>query len=79
MTMTHKVDYPTYLELGINHGEIESVNGKEFNSAGITNVLDYISKECCVTAKEVITVAKKNSPENGSIKLKLFNGNVKCI
>jgi hypothetical protein len=79
MTKASKADYPTYLELGINHGEINSVNGKELNSTGVMNVLDYISKECCVTAKEVITVAKDNSPENGSIKLKLFNGNVKCL
>ena len=79
MSKAYKADYPTYLELWINHGEIKSVNGKELNSEGIMNVLDYISKDCCVSANEVITVAKSNSPKNGSVKLKLFNGNVKCL
>ncbi|NLY81708.1 MAG: hypothetical protein GX078_02850 [Clostridiales bacterium] len=72
-------DYPTYLELGLDHGEIKTVNGKEFSSTGIINVLNYISSDCRVNANEVIDVAKHNSPKEGCIKLKLFNGNVKCL
>lgn len=72
-------DYPTYLVLGIDNGEIKTVNGKEFNRTGIINVLNYIASDCRVNTNEVINVAKSSSPKEGCIKLKLFNGNIKCL
>jgi|GEM_PF-1924757 len=73
------VDYPTYLELGLQDGHVATVNGKEFNNEGIENVIGYVCKDVDVDTEDVFNEVRHLDRSNGAVTLKLYNGAVKAI
>ena len=45
MLHTIHADCPTYMELGLKNGEVNTINGKELNKEGVTHVIDYLCQE----------------------------------
>ena len=39
MLHTIHADCPTYMELGLKNGEVNTINGKELNKEGVTHVI----------------------------------------
>lgn len=79
--MMKKLDmnYPTYMELDLNQGEIESINGKELNKEGVNNVINYLCENANVKSETVMHVLSNLKEKNGAVTLKLFEGSVIAV
>jgi hypothetical protein len=73
------VDCPTYLELGLKNGEVNTINGKELNSDGVVHVIDYLCQEVSVKADDVLSTVKDLGQTEGTVTLKLFDGCVSTV
>lgn len=71
-----KVNYPTYLQLGFDKGNVVSVNGKELNKDGVNQVLSYICREVDVRSEDLMRTAEKIAKCHDDIKLKLYKGTI---
>lgn len=73
------VDCPTYLELGIKNGEVNTVNGKELNGEGVNHVISYLCNEVDVKVDDVLNKVKSIGTSDGAVTLKLHNGSVSAF
>lgn len=73
------VDCPTYMEIGLKDGEVNTINGKELNSDGVIHVIDYLCREVDVKAEDVLHKVKTLNTESGAVKLKLYDGMVTAV
>ncbi len=73
------VDCPTYLELGLKNGEVNTINGKELNSDGVVHVIDYLCQEVNVKAEDVLEKIKSMGAADGQVTLKLYDGAVTAV
>lgn len=65
MQSTIHVNCPTYLELGLKNGEVNTINGKELNSDGVIHVIDYLCREVNVKAEDVLAKVKNMKAADG--------------
>ena len=79
MLHTIHADCPTYMELGLKNGEVNTINGKELNKEGVTHVIDYLCQEVEVKTEDVLTKVKGLKKSEGSVVLKLYNGMVTAV
>ena len=79
MLHTIHVDCPTYMELGLKNGEVNTINGKELNKEGVTHVIDYLCQEVDVKTEDVLTKVKGLKKSEGSVVLKLYNVMVTAV
>lgn len=79
MLHTIHVDCPTYMELGLKNGEVNTINGKELNTEGVAHVIDYLCREVDVKAEDVLTKVKGLKKSEGSVMLKLHDGMVTAV
>lgn len=73
------VDSPTYLELGLMHGEVQTINGKELSREGVRHVINYLCQETDVKAEAVLDKVNEMNTDCGAVTLKLFNGAVMAV
>lgn len=73
------MNYPTYMELELKHGEVQTINGKELTREGVREVISYIGKEADVKTESVLQTLKALKKQEGQVTLKLFNGVVMAL
>ncbi|MEE0741071.1 MAG: hypothetical protein ACLRWH_08560 [Emergencia sp.] len=79
MQQSIHVDCPTYLELGLVDGQVNTINGKELNSEGVVHVIDYLCQEVNVKAADVLSHVDSLNQSCGAVRLKLYNGVVSAV
>lgn len=79
MQQSIHVDCPTYLELGLVDGQVNTINGKELNSEGVVHVIDYLCQEVNVKVDEVLNKVRSLNQSCGAVTLKLYDGVVSAV
>lgn len=79
MTKILQTECPTYMELELKHGEVQTINGKELTNDGVRQVIGFICDEVGVKSDSVLQTLKALKKENGVVTLKLFNGGVMAL
>ncbi len=79
MLKTVKTNCPTYVDLFMEDGRINMINGKELNPEGVENIISYLGKEVDVTFDSFLDTVKKSGKRDGEMHLKMYNGAVSLI